>query len=368
MNHGALEPLPEERAARLDALLADRDLDAVWLARPDNFAWLTGGSSVVDRAGDVGVAAARYDGTLTVLTNDIEGERLATEELPDAVPVETVPWHASSLAEAVAAHTDGRAAADFPVPELDALDASTLRQPLSAGDVDRYRALGTETAAAVEAACRAASPDDTERDVAGDLRGRLARRGIDAPVALVGGDRRATQFRHYTPTGAALGSYALVSVTARRDGLYASCTRTVAFDEPAWLAERHRAATRVETTALEATRRVGREGGTAGDVFGAIQNAYAALGYRGEWEHHHQGGAAGFAGREWIATPTSDDPVRLPMAYAWNPTVQGAKSEDTVLVREDGIEVLTRTGDWPERETTSVGDGRTLDRPDVLRR
>ncbi|WP_435195120.1 M24 family metallopeptidase [Natronomonas sp. EA1] len=366
MTSAAFVSLPDDRAVRLDSLLAERGLDAVWFARPDNFAWLTGGSNVVDRTGDIGVAAARYDGQLTVVTNDIEGERLAVEELPEGVSVETVPWHEGSLAEAVRARTDGTAAADFPVEGLEPLDASPLRQPLSDRDVERYRALGRETAAALEAACRAATPEDTEQAVAGDLRGRLARRGIDAPVALVGGERRAPRFRHYTPIDVPLGDYALVSVTARRDGLYASCTRTVAFDTPDWLPERHRAATRVETTAIEATQRVGREGGTAGDVFGAIQNAYAALGYHGEWEHHHQGGAAGFAGREWIATPTSDAPVHLPMAYAWNPTVQGSKSEDTVLVRENEIEVLTRTGDWPETDVTSVGEGLTIARPGIL--
>ena len=44
------------------------------------------------------------------------------------------------------------------------------------------------------------------------------------------------------------------------------------------------------------------------------------------------------------------------MAYAWNPTVQGAKSEDTVVVSGDGIEVLTATGDWPTREFEVEGE------------
>jgi Xaa-Pro aminopeptidase len=120
---------------------------------------------------------------------------------------------------------------------------------------------------------------------------------------LVGGERRAQSYRHCTPTDASLDGYALISVTATRGGLAASCTRTVAFDEPDWLAERHDAAARVETTALAATQAVGRDGGTAGDVFAGIRAAYDAVGVPDEWREHHQGGAAGFAGREWIATP-----------------------------------------------------------------
>ncbi|MEF8780131.1 MAG: hypothetical protein V5A46_05600, partial [Haloferacaceae archaeon] len=83
------------------------------------------------------------------------------------------------------------------------------------------------------------------------------------------------------------------------------------------------------------------------------QHAYAAVGWEGEWRNHHQGGAAGYAGREWIATPDADDPVSAPMAYAWNPTVQGTKSEDTVLV-DGGFETLTATGNWPTVEVEPV--------------
>jgi hypothetical protein len=50
------------RAERLDEYLAARDLEAVWFVRPNGFAWLTGGSNVVDRSASVGVAAAGYDG------------------------------------------------------------------------------------------------------------------------------------------------------------------------------------------------------------------------------------------------------------------------------------------------------------------
>ncbi|MFB6183989.1 MAG: M24 family metallopeptidase [Haloarculaceae archaeon] len=359
----------DERCERLDALLDDRGLAAVWVARPNNFAWLTGGDNVVDRDGGVGVAAAGYDGeTVTVITDDVEGPRLREEELPDDVAVETFAWHETSLSAAVANASPRPAAADVDVPGFESLACSTIRQPLTDAQCERYRRLGTETAAVVESVCRDCTASDTERETAATLRARLTERGIDSPVALVGGSDRARKYRHYTPSDAELGRYALVSVTARRDGLYASCTRTVAFDAPDWLADRHAAAARVEASALSATRRVGRDGGTAGDVFGAIRRAYDAVGWDGEWRNHHQGGAAGYAGREWIATPSSDAPVRLPMGYAWNPTVEGTKSEDTVLVTANDFEVLTATGEWPTTRVEAVDSGATFDRPAVLER
>ena len=359
------------RTDRLDAYLDERGLEAVWFARPNGFAWLTGGDNVVDADATTGVAAAGYDGELRVITDNIEADRLAAEELPDAFAVESVPWHADSLAESVAERSPAPAAADFDVPGFEGVDGSRLRQPLTDDDVERYRELGREVAAAVETVCRNLEPEDPEYEVAAGIDISLASRDVDTPVVLVGGAERAEAYRHFTPTDATLGDYALVSVTAERAGLYASMTRTVAFDAPDWFEERHRAAARVEATAVRATEAAaagtlsgggdGSDAGTedaapdtAGDVFEAIQAAYDAVGFADEWENHHQGGAAGFAGREWIATPDGDEPVRRPMGYAWNPTVQGTKSEDTHLVAPDLTERLTKTGRWPTHEVEPV--------------
>ncbi|WP_226006701.1 M24 family metallopeptidase [Natrinema salinisoli] len=369
-----------DKRERLEAFLESHDLDSVWFARPNSFAWLTGGNSVIDREGDTGVAAVGYDGDgVTLVTNNIEADRIVAEELPDLesdeVSVEQFPWYASSLTDAIedAVANEDQAVADVDVPGFERVDPTALRQPLTERDRERYRELGEQTASAVEAVCRELQSGDTEHEVASALRIALSARDIEAPVVLVGGSERAQQYRHYTPTEAELGDYALVSVTAQRAGLHASCTRTVAFDPPSWLAERHEAAARVEATALAATqaeatneRRGDGSDGTAGDVFAAIQNAYDAVGYEGEWEHHHQGGAAGFAGREWIATPDHDATVETPMAYAWNPTVQGAKSEDTVLVTDDELEILTATDRWPTTTVEAVDRELELERPEIL--
>ncbi|MEZ3114770.1 M24 family metallopeptidase [Halobaculum sp. MBLA0147] len=399
----------DERAARLDALLDAEGYEAVWLGRPDSFAWATGGGdNRVDRTATVGEAAVGYlgDGEWQVVTNAIEAERLAAEELPPELSMSVVadPWHETTLPTAVAARSPNAAAADFDVPGLASLDATRLRLRLTEADRERYRRLGGAVGAAVERVCRELQPDDTEREVAAALRVGLAGRDIDAPVVLVGGGERAPAYRHPTPTTERLGEYAVVSVTARRGGMYVSCTRTVAFDPPEWLAAHHDAARRVETAALAATERVAGgeavEGhgdgdtadaedatnaagesdtgdpdttaaeidtgtiGRASAVFDAIQTAYADAGYEGEWREHHQGGGTGYAGREWIATPDSDAPVVAPAAYAWNPTVAGAKSEDTALVTDEGVELVTTTGEWP---TTTVSvDGLALERPDVV--
>ena len=342
------------RTARLDEYLDRRGLEAVWFAKPNGFAWLTGGDNVVDGDADTGVAAAGYDGELRVVAANNEAGRLADEELPDRFGVESYPWHTSSLAEAIADLSPAPAAADFDVSGFERVDGGSLRQPLTDDDVERYRELGREAAAALETVCRNLEPDDPEYEVAAGIDISLSSRDVNTPVVLVGSAERAQAYRHYTPTDATLGDYALVSVTAERAGLYASLTRTVAFDAPEWLKERHRAAARVEATALAATEAAAADDGTAADVFAAIREAYDAVGHPDEWREHHQGGAAGFAGREWIATPESTEPVSRPMGYAWNPTVRGTKSEDTHLVAADRTEMLTKTGQWPTHEVEPV--------------
>lgn len=361
----------QHRRQRLESVLDSHDLKAIWFGRPNSFGWLTGGSNVVDRDSPLGVAAAGYerDTGFRVVTNTIEADRLRTEELPDAFELTAVEWYTDSLPAAVATESPTPAAADFDVAGCSQLDGSTIRQPLSKADIDRYRSLGRETATAVEAVCRELAADQSERAVAAAVRSELEARGIAAPVVLVGSSDRAPQYRHFTPTTAELGEYAIVSITAQRGGLYASLSRTVVFDPPEWLTARFEAAATVEATALAATRQAQKAGSTAGDVFERIQQAYETVGWPDEWQQHHQGGAAGFAGREWIATPSSADPVAAPQAYAWNPTVQGAKSEGTVLVAENGIEPLTMTDSWPTvsvSATEAADPPLTIDRPAPL--
>jgi antitoxin VapB len=154
--------------------------------------------------------------------------------------------------------------------------------------------------------------------------------------------------RHPLPTEAPLGRHALLAVTAEREGLHVSLTRLVSFGEPpADLAERVRAVAEVDAAMLAASR----PGTTTGELLDVAAAAYAERGFPEEWRLHHQGGITGYRGREVFAVP--GEATQLPPlgAVAWNPSIAGgAKSEDTALVSEDGVEVVTRTASLPELE------------------
>jgi Xaa-Pro aminopeptidase len=356
------------REARLDEYLSEADVEAVWFLTPTGFAWATGGGDNVVSRTSGGVGAVGYDaaGDWHLVADNIEADRLATEELAVDAAHHEFAWHESDLATEVAAVSPDSAAADADIPGLQSLDPSRVRLPLVDGDIERYRALGEAAAGVVETVAREIDPDDTEASVAAGVRAALEVRDIAAPVVLVGGAERLSKYRHFTPKPVPVGDYAIVSVTAEWKGLHASLTRTVAFDPPDWLDHRHTVCMFMEATALGATHAAGTAGGDTASVFRGIAAGYEHFDAAEEWREHHQGGAAGYAGREWFVTPDGDDPVELPAAFAYNPSYQGAKSEDTVLITDDDIEILTSTGDWPTTAVDGYDYDLVLQRPQVL--
>ena len=93
-------------------------------------------------------------------------------------------------------------------------------------------------------------------------------------------------------------------------------------------------------------------------------DAYVAGGYPDEWQMHHQGGPASYAPRDYLVTPDSAEIVAENQVYAWNPSIAGVKSEDTILIGSAGNEVLTSIAGWPTYEVEM--DGRSVYRPAIL--
>jgi hypothetical protein len=48
----------------------------------------------------------------------------------------------------------------------------------------------------------------------------------------------------------------------------------------------------------------------------------------------------GYASREVIANPSTRQEIREGQAFAWNPSLEGAKAEDTFILGPDGPEIL----------------------------
>lgn len=131
---------------------------------------------------------------------------------------------------------------------------------------------------------------------------------------------------------------------AERWGLHAAATRFLSFGPPSDdLQRRFEAVAAVDSTLTQATR----TGASVAEIFRRGIEAYQAGGFADEWQLHHQGGAIGYAPREYLGTLQSDEVVVPNQALAWNPSITCAKVEDTILVTAKGAENLTVQPGWP---------------------
>jgi Xaa-Pro aminopeptidase len=356
----------EQKQNTLKRMLAEHKLDALLLQRVSSFAWATcGAASYVNTAATNGAAsllitpAGRY-----AITNNIEATRIRQEEKLEEQGWElrVAPWHQPDLT--VAELTRGlKLGCDGPYPgAVDlASEMSRLRASLLPEEVERFKVLGRTCAEAMDAAIRTVRPGQTEQEIAARLGREAQARGAQPIVNLIATDERIFKFRHPLPTDKNLERYAMLILCGRKWGLVCSITRLVHFGKlPDEVQRKMQATAEVDATFIAVTR----PGQTLGQVFSRATAVYAETGFADEWQLHHQGGPAGYEAREWLATPGATDVIAAGQVYAWNPSITGTKSEDSILVGEKENQVLTAIAGWP---TLSIAvDGQTILRPAIL--
>ncbi|CAM3900921.1 M24 family metallopeptidase [Deinococcus frigens] len=360
----------ETKLAWVREALAEAGSSLCRLRGSDWFAWATaGGSSTVLMTAETG-AAEVIVGTRDafVLTDHIEAGRLRAEqlggELVQVLPVRAVPWgnpDAWEAAALAAVQPGGPVLSDRPGPAEEALPEALLvrRRTLLPAELARFRQVGRAAAEAVTGVLLAATPQMTELELAALAGAALRRRGLDDALVLVAGQRRLPLYRHPTPQEEVLGNVAMLVVCARGHGLVASLTRFVSFGPlPDAARAAHARVRAVEAAVLAASV----PGMRLLDLYDVLAGAYRDVGDPGAMLEHHQGGLAGYQAREAIATPGTATSLNVGSVLAWNPSVRGAKIEDTIALTGVGLEVLTLDPAWPQ--ATVAG----LPRPLVMER
>jgi antitoxin VapB len=355
----------EIKQQRLRELMDKHNLDGILLQRVSSFAWATcGAASYINTA--VSFTASMLFVTPThryLIANNIETPRFEREEKLGAQGWEfqTRFWHQPS---ALAELTRGlKIGTDMPHPTaLDISDAiARLRAQLTSEEGERFRALGALSAEAMNAAIHAVKPGQTEFEIAARLGEEVQARGAQPIVNLIATDERILNFRHPLPMNKKLEQYAMLVLGARKWGLTASITRLVHFGKlPDEIRRKAKAVAHIDATFIANTR----PDKTLGQIFTAATNAYAETGFGDEWNLHHQGGAAGYEPREYLGSPSAQDLVQPGQVFAWNPSITGSKSEDTMLVGTNVNEILTEIPDWPMVPVTIAG--KTINRPAIL--
>jgi Xaa-Pro aminopeptidase len=344
---------------RLHALLDREGLDAIVMRAPHDVAWWSCGGrghiAVGDPVAPAAIVVTRD--SETVLTTATDAARMHDEELSALVGdgpgagarLVVVPWELP-----VEAHlpTGDRVADD--VPRYGTLDGRGLleeaRRSLTAEEAQRYRELCHDAAIAVTDATKELMAGLTEYAAAGVLSIALLDREIEPVVLAVAGASRVGRYRQPLPTIARLGPLAMLGVCGRRHGLHANLTRFVSFGPlDAELADAQIRLLQVEAAYFDALW----PGQVVGETFRAGAATYRGVGFDPEeWHNDNQGGPCGYLRHDHLATAEDHSPVVVGQAFAWSPSVPSLRCEDTVLLTDAGLEVLTVDPRWPTVEVS----------------
>jgi antitoxin VapB len=343
---------------KIAAFLSEKGVDAVLVSRHDNITWSTAG--VVDvRVGvlrEIGAASLLFtrDGGAFYLTTNNEAHRLAEEEFA-GLGFEPIvnPWYANDLRASVQRIVrSGIIASDMGHEGLQQVSIQGLRFELTHAEATRYRWLGEHAAKAATQVLRRFEPGMTERAMHAMLAEQLIGMCIMPSVYLTSTDARIVSYPHPVPRAGVLKQLGMLCFCARRWGLSVSMTRFISFGTlPAEFDEHLAVAAEVNARLLAATR----PGATSDELFSVAKDAYASLGLPGAEGLHHQGGATGYLEREWFARPGGTERITPQQAFAWNPNLRGAKVEDTHLLQDGKLELLTVTPDLPSVRTCVNG-------------
>ncbi len=360
---GRLAPgVPADRAVKRRRVLDILDAagrEALLLTSHTALSWYLDGSRVhISLAGDpIAAMLVGRDGD-HLLTFNNEAGRMAAEELPEGVALHEVPWY-GQLYEA-AAELGRELTGEAPLPEAAVTaELRAARQPLLPGESARYTGLSRDLARAMTDVLSGARPKTTEFELAAALASSVVAAGAEPLVLLCNGSSRSS-FMHPLPTHAPIGRRAMLVACARRNGLVANATRWVRFDAST-VTERNTESriAAVEADIFDATV----PGARLAAIFGEIKAAYSRHAFGpGQWELHHQGGPAGYAGRDPRVTAAVEDVVVVNQAFTWNPSGPGVKIEDTVQLTSSGITVLTADPRWPSESVKGIERPLTLQR------
>ena len=358
----------EYKRKKVRNLMTEKGLAAILFRKQSNFAWLTGGGrNCVGLATELGVGSilitpdAQY-----LLCNAIEAPRLAAEEQVEELGYEihSYPWYNDrELALTKELAGAGKVGCDVPFGNLEVVgsDIAPLRWSLSHWEVERYREVGFMTSLAIEDAAKTIRPGDKECEIIGRLAALLWENRFDFITTFCAADERISEFRHPIATDKTIDKRAMLCVNARKWGLIVSLTRFVQFGEVDQdIRRRYEANVYVDCVMMANSI----PGQPVVNAFHKGLEAYKEQGFEKEYELHHQGGSIGYEGRDYKVDFNTDITVLENQGFAWNPSITGCKSEDTMLATSNGPELLSRPITYPVLEVEA--EGRVFRRPDIL--
>jgi Xaa-Pro dipeptidase len=364
---------------RVRNFLREKRLKGVLLTQQSNFSWITGGGdNFVMMGSELGASSALItENKDYVVTNNTEAVRVEEEEIdlhvrcssekkiPKRFKILSHMWYEAEKRTAIIKKICplSKLGTDAPLPgaRLIAGEFKKLRYSLTPDEIKRYQWLGEECGKTMGKVCRSVKAGDTENEIAGRLAEDALAKGIVPVVILIAADDRISRYRHPIPTDKKIKKYVMVVLCGRKWGLIVSLTRLVHFGKTsAELRRRHNAVAEIDACFISGTK----PGARVSEIFKCALQVYRKTGFADEWKFLHQGGSTGYEGRDYKGNFNCKEIVRKNQAFAWNPSITGTKSEDTIIAFPEETKIISTVPGWPM--ITAECCGIEIERPDIL--
>jgi len=355
---------------RIAEYLESKSLSGILLTKRSNYSWITCGyrNKIMD-ASTLGASSILFfEDNFYLITTNIEIERMVSEELSNLISIEKViyDWFDPEGLKKMVRKITGlkRIVQDYPVIEEIGVIGSefdNLKFELTPQEKSRFIELGQTVSKCMTSVCFDINQGMTEFELQGNLSKLLISNEIMPMVILVGSDDRIFKYRHPVPTNKKVKNYVMVVAAAEKWGLIVAITRFVHFGSLNTYLKK----IKEDTMKIDADMILNSKSGIKyNEIFERTMFNYNKLGYCDEWRNHHQGGPIGYEGRYFLVTSKTEMSIRENHAIAWNPSITGFKSEDTLIVGKDKNLIITKDENWPKIEVeTEYGK---ISRPDIL--
>ncbi|MBN2304984.1 MAG: hypothetical protein JXQ72_10925 [Anaerolineae bacterium] len=358
-----------EKLARIRALLDRQNLDALWLTRWSNIAWLTSAvSSLDDKPRFLCQSGVLITRDATYLLVDKWHDNHPLTPLGVYLAAETHFYNGQEpgafknlvgrLADSAAVGSDGGRGEFKPIHH----ELARLHLELTAIEQYEYRALCRDGTSLLQSVAHGIMPGQSEQEIAAEIASRCYHSGIQPTRLLVSADSGIRRYRHPLPGDTPVSKFVILVLEGVRTGLPVTLTRMVAVDRlPVYLEQKYRTAAYLSVLCAHYMR----PGGTIAEGIKTGKAAFHAQVPPRKWHVFFKSDILTCRSCDIGARTSGDQPIDINQVLVWATGVSGIRSEDTYLILPDCNELLTHTDNWPVIEI-HLND-QTYYHPDILR-